>query len=113
MSRHPNDRRLRQWLEDGIPSKVEAHVSTCERCVDRLEAIEEERAPLEAALSELLAPDPELESAMLGRVSDALERREAVEAFVGLIGLGVETARVVLIDVTDPNEPRIHQEDPS
>jgi hypothetical protein len=110
--RHPSDGRLRAWLDTGEPAGVGEHVEQCERCADRLEAIDLENAPLRLdgsaslreALGELVAPPTDLGD----RVRHGIERRGNVERelmlLTGLLSIGVETAQL-MFDAGASDEP--------
>ena len=100
---HPSRARLQQWLDTGEPLGVGSHIEHCERCAERLEAIDLENAPLRLdgtgslreALGELVAPPADLSS----RVLHGIERRSRVERelslLAGLLSIGVETAQLM------------------
>lgn len=98
---HPSDRRLRAWLESDGPSGVSEHVERCERCADRLVALDQdlealETATLGQALVALLAPPDDLSQRVLEGV-DARRRNEAdLQLIAGLFSIGVETAQLML-----------------
>lgn len=103
--RHPSGARLRTWLDTGAPAGVGEHVEGCERCADRLEAIDQtdardvaddEPVSLRQVLTELVSPPADLPN----RVLRGVERRQRAERemmlFAGLFSIGVETAHVLL-----------------
>lgn len=99
MSDHPTLHELEVWLGGG-GADLDDHVVLCDACAAQLEALtDEDRLP--AVMAEVFEADAELEPRMYARVSDDLARREAMETFLGLFGLGVETARVVLREGED------------
>lgn len=95
MSLHPADERLRDWLAGSMPDDVTDHVETCEECADRLESLTVDEPSVAAALHEVLPVADDVAPRVYDRVQVALENREALDAFVGLFGVAVETARIV------------------
>ncbi len=111
---HPSTRRLREWLEtppDVEPDAgIEEHVSHCERCADELEALDavvgesiEETSEVRVALEEVLAPPTGLEQRMEDRIEAALLARRDLKLLAGLMGVSIETARLL---VEPPEDPR-------
>lgn len=94
MARHPNDDRLLAWLDGNAP-ELDEHLADCERCaqsVDRLAAAE---ADLRPALLSLLAPPADLATRVSERLAARIQSRRDVELFGSMLGLPVETGRVV------------------
>ncbi|GEM_PF-4675131 len=111
---HPSTRRLREWLETPPGAEpdagVEEHVSHCERCADELEALDAmtaeeavETSEVELALQEVLAPPTGLEQRIEDRIEAALLARRDFKLLAGLMGVSIETARLL---VEPPEEPR-------
>lgn len=95
MARHPNKRQLLQWLE-GEAEELDAHIDTCEKCaltLDELEASAE--ADLKPALLSLLAPPDDLEDRISERIAARVQSRQDIALFSSLLGVSVETGRVV------------------
>ncbi len=107
---HPSRSRLQEWLNTGEPLGVGSHIEHCERCADRLEAIDLENEPLRLdgsrslrdALGELVAPPADLS----GRILHGIERRSRADRelslLAGLLSIGVDTARL-MFDTNAPN----------
>ena len=108
--RHPSQARLQEWLNTGTPPGVGEHIEQCERCADRLEAIDLEdealrpdgSTSLREVLGELVAPPDDLGD----RIMHGIERRSRVERelslLTGLLSIGVETAQL-MFDADQPN----------
>lgn len=124
--RHPSNGRLREWLDTGEPAGVGEHVEQCERCADRLEAIDRENAPLpldgtsglREALVEFVAPPADLGD----RVRHGIERRSRAERelslIAGLLSIGIETAQLmfdadVSDDTTNQTDRRLGGDEPN
>lgn len=107
---HPSRSRLHEWLNTGAPRGVGDHIDQCERCADRLEAIDLEDEPvrldgsasLREVLGEIVAPPDDLGD----RILHGIERRSRVERelslITGLLSIGVETAQL-MFDADQPN----------
>jgi hypothetical protein len=92
---HPTRRRLRRWMADPRPDRVEKHLSGCERCSDRLAAPD---GPPTVAdlLAAFVEPPDGLEDQMVEQVTRReLESRDMLAFFVDLLGVWWDTGRVV------------------
>lgn len=114
---HPSQRRLRTWLETGMPASVGQHVERCEHCADRLERIDQElRAgrsaatrPLDEGLSTLFDVPTDLGE----RVVRGLERRAKAEQEIvllaGLFAVGIDTARLLVVPGDWPDDATVNR----
>ena len=114
---HPSTKRLRAWLETGEPEGVGEHVAHCERCADRLEALDDDEplvlslepsAPLRQALTAALSPPDDLSERVKRGVARRSRADEELQLFAGLFSIGIETARL-MIDV-DVDQDRNHDD---
>ena len=101
LTRHPSDDALRRWLEGGRDGGVGDHLDSCDACSDRGDAfsIVDARVPL--ASSEALPLNAGLETRLMERVHAAVSNRDAASTFLGLLGIGLQTAQVVLGEGTN------------
>lgn len=93
---HPTLEELEVWLGGG-GAELDDHVVLCDACAARLETLTE-ADELPPAVTEAFEADADLEPRLYAKVSDDLARREAMETFAGLFGLGIETSRYVVKD---------------
>ncbi len=93
---HPSRSKLAAWLESGGPDKVDHHVSNCDRCASKLESIDTPATGLSQALQSILEAPDDLADRMNVRVETALRRREEFMLLAGLLGIPIETARIVM-----------------
>lgn len=103
---HLTDTDLHRWLDGADIGSDDEHLERCEECAARLEAIAEPEADgmLPDALAAYFEPEPDLAERTLRKVERQLEARAALDTFVGLLGIGVEAARVVLGDDDEEEE---------
>lgn len=94
MSRHPSEARLASWMAGGPDDGVGQHVESCERCAD-VGARIAEGYELPTAFADALRADEGLEQRVLVGATTAIANRAAAETFLGLLGLGFETAKIV------------------
>jgi len=94
MARHPNKRDLQRWM-DGGADHLDEHVDTCEKCARTLEELAGADADLRPALLTLLAPPDDLEERINERIAARVQDRQDMALFSSLLGVGVETGRVV------------------
>lgn len=99
---HPSSKRLHRWLDTGEPNGVGEHVEGCRRCADRLEEIDEATPltldgpnPLRQALTELIAPPPDLNDRVLRGVEARGRAEREMMLIAGLFSIGVETAQLL------------------
>lgn len=94
---HPRDAKLRRWLDAEDPAKrVDAHVSKCERCSDRLLELGHAAPTLGEFLSAMLAPDPGLADRLEGSIAAAVGTRSLLAWALDLYGAGVDTVRMLV-----------------
>ena len=98
---HPSRSKLAQWLDSGGPEKVDLHVSNCDRCAAKLESIDTPTSGLGQALLNILEAPDDLADRMNERVESALRRREELMLLAGLLGIPIETARIVMSSPPD------------
>ena len=109
--RHPSKRALREWLAGDIDPGVDAHVSTCDRCSNDLEALAtaDLDSSLRNALLEALDPTPDLAVRVEAGVVARLEAREVLGYFADVFGAGWDTTRLLVTDEpaddTEENPP--------
>jgi len=113
--RHPSDARLLQWLDTGSPDKVAEHVETCERCAERLEHLDRQgEAHGGAMLGDALVSLLSVPSGLGERVLRGVEQRGRAERelalFAGLMGLAVETGKLVVAPDEPDTRPRPHRD---
>lgn len=100
LRRHPSKRALREWLAGEVDEQVDAHVSTCDRCSNDLEALAtaETDTSLRDALLTALDPGPDLTPRIEAGVAARLESREVLGYFADVFGAGWETTRLLMTD---------------
>ena len=103
MARHLSTKQLTSWL-NGKPDHPEhdAHIDSCAKCAARVEqldsdmnnvrAISEEFRP---ALLAVLAPPENLHVRISERIAERLQSQSDVTLFGSLLGVPVETMKVV------------------
>lgn len=116
---HPSKQRLHTWLLTGEPDGVGVHVERCERCAERLEALDETEpvfdvdrpSPLRQALTSMFAPPDDLGDRVVEQVTRRSRGGDELALLAGLFSIGVETAQLMLEPdggqdrVADPAEP--------
>ncbi len=96
IGRHPNRRQLARWL-DGDATELDEHIGSCAKCAETLDALAEaETKDLRPALMSLLTPPTDLEERVSRRLAARLQSRADVELFGALLGIPIETGRVVM-----------------
>lgn len=98
MLRHPPRPRLDDWLDGAGDPKLDAHLATCTKCAARLETLATPGPDLRAALSEALAPPADLVPRLHHGVRTRLERRQELGLLAQMLGLPLQTARVLMDD---------------
>jgi len=92
---HPTTRRLRRWMANPRPDRVEKHLSGCERCSDRLAAPDPSSGVVDL-LVDFVAPPQGLEDQMVEQVAQReRESRDTLAFVVDLFGVWWDTGRVV------------------
>lgn len=91
---HPSVRRLQRWL-DGLDDDLDRHLATCERCADRLEALESGDTTFKQPLLELLTPPDEVTERLRGGIDERMRSREDLTLITELFGLPIRAARVM------------------
>lgn len=94
MARHLSGSQLAMWL-DGEAPHLDEHVDHCETCAARLSEVEAPEIDLRPALLTLLKPPPDLESRISARIAARLQAREEMELLSGLLGVSIETGRIL------------------
>jgi predicted anti-sigma-YlaC factor YlaD len=95
MARHPNDQRLLAWL-DGATPELDEHLADCERCAQTLDRLASPEADLGPALLSVLAPPTDLAIRVSERLAARVQNRRDAALFGSLLGISIETGRVVL-----------------
>ncbi len=106
MARHLNRKTLSAWLE-GEAELIEEHddhINSCSRCAARLEKLTEVHfnnvepisAEFRPALMEVLRPPEDLHERISRRISDRLQERNDASLFGSLLGVPVESTKIVL-----------------
>ena len=105
--RHPSKRALREWLAGEMDEQVDAHVSTCDRCSNDLEALASADlgAGLRDALLEVLDPTPDRALRVEAGVVARLESREGLGYFADVFGAGGDTRRLRGTDEQRTDQP--------
>jgi predicted anti-sigma-YlaC factor YlaD len=102
--RHPSKKRLEAWLALQSTPDIDDHIENCERCSTLLDdmASASTDSALRDALSEVLAPPPDLAARVEARVTERLEQRRMLGYMADLFGAGWEVTRLLITD--DPWE---------
>lgn len=95
MARHPEDDRLLAWL-DGSAPELDEHLDACDRCAAAIDHLAADEADLRPALLSLLAPPSDLATRVSEQLAARIQRRRDVELFGSMLGIPMETGRVVL-----------------
>ncbi|NNE73370.1 MAG: hypothetical protein HKN26_06890 [Acidimicrobiales bacterium] len=95
---HPQNRRLAEWLETGLPADVDAHIMTCNRCAARIEDLAEPEPVLARALSAVLAPPTDLVPRLHHGIDGKLRNRADLQFLAGLLVLPADAARLLLTE---------------
>ncbi len=113
--RHPSKDQLRKWLTgaNGDDPNLDAHIDDCDRCSSVIEALAESSAsePLAAALAQVLVAPEGLPVRLEAQVSERLSGRELIGLMAELLGAGVETSRLLIVD-PPPREATATQGNP-
>lgn len=102
--RHPSSRKLREWLDSGEPTEVDAHVSTCEKCASQLDDLAAPMPALHQLLSTRLAPPEDLLERLTRRLSVSAQNREDLQIVLDLFGAPWFTAQNLLLSSSDDEE---------
>ena len=95
---HPSARKLRRWLEAGEPDDVDAHVSQCARCANRLEELATPLPELATALSQSLQAPDDLVRRLGERMTDSMRTREDLKILLELMGIPFGTVRNLMTE---------------
>lgn len=95
MARHPKDDRLLAWLDGNAP-ELDEHLDDCETCAQTIDRLAAADADLRPALLSLLAPPVDLATRVSERLAARVQSRRDVELLGSMLGLPMETGRVVL-----------------
>jgi len=91
---HPSMRRLHRWVA-GEDLPLEAHLSTCEYCADRLEPmLDEFDDSIRSALIRLLKAPEELPERLQAGIDEQMEKRRDLILIGELFGLPLDVVRV-------------------
>lgn len=96
MSDHPSDEVLVGWLETGRPGRVERHLESCGRCMDRLDALSDLDPALRSGLATATAPPVDLTPRTADRVQMRVGAQEALSMVVELFTLPWRTLDAVV-----------------
>ncbi len=100
--RHPSTSKLRSWLDGEMTDpKVDGHIDTCERCASRLEDLASPEAPLAVALSIIFAPPDGLVPRLNTGIDARLRNRADLALLAGMLGLPVQTAKLLFDEDQD------------
>lgn len=100
MARHPSERDLGLWL-DGQATEFDEHLSTCAICADRLGVMDTPAGDLRAPLLAALEPDASSVTRVSARVAARLQARRDLDMVASMLGIGIETGRVVFDPISD------------
>lgn len=95
MSRHPSDDRLASWMAGGPDEGIGAHIDSCARCTEVLARLDQPAPAMAEVLARTLMADADLEQRVMTGVTSAMAQRAVAETFLGLLGIGIETAKIV------------------
>ncbi len=95
MARHPSDSKLMSWL-DGAAPDLDAHLADCEKCAQSIDRLASADVDLRSALLSVLAPPADLAERVSERLAERIQSRRDAELFGSMLGIPVETGRVVL-----------------
>ena len=95
MARHPDDDRLLAWLDGDAPD-LDEHLADCEDCAKSIDRLAGGEADLRPALLSLLAPPADLATRVSERLAARVQSRRDVELLGSMLGVPVETGRIVL-----------------
>lgn len=104
MARHPSTKQLTSWLNGAVDHEEhDTHLDSCTKCASRIEElnvnnVEAISAEFRPALLAVLQPPEDLHERITGRIATRLQEQSDSELFRSLIGVPVETMRVI----TDP-----------
>lgn len=100
MTRHPTAEELATWMHGGSNDRIDNHLDQCETCADVCAEVLAEAEPLPPDVTRSLTADDALEDRVMYGVESTLVARSVGESFLGLLGLGVEAARIILGEET-------------
>ena len=92
---HPSSRRLTDWLA-GEDADLDRHLSTCEYCADRLEALHDGSTDsIQQALLQVLAVPGEVPERLKIDIEERMNNRRDLLLVSEFFGLPLRTARVM------------------
>ena len=92
---HPNNSKLRRWLDGEQPS-IDRHLGTCTHCAGRLEPmLDDSETLIGPALSELLRMPEELPDRLQRTIDQRLSARDDLTLVGELFGLPIRAVRVM------------------
>ena len=103
MARHLSTKQLTSWLNGG-PDQDEhdEHLNSCIKCAARVEQLSSDLDNVEAisdefrpALLAILQPPENLHARISERIADRLQSQSDVKLFNSLLGVPVETAKIL------------------
>lgn len=92
---HPSVRKLQRWL-DGHEDGLDKHLASCERCAERIEALET-GVSLQQPLLALLSPPERLEERLRKPIDERLRARSDLALMSEIFGLPIRAVRVMTI----------------
>ncbi len=102
---HPNQRRLRAWLNGESDPSLDAHLATCQRCASALEGLDTpDDLAIGDALAAVLAPPDDLSDRLERKVAAQLDSKVMFGVVTDLFGAGIETSRLLLMEEPTTDE---------
>lgn len=108
MARHLSTKQLTSWLNGEIDHEEhDEHLSTCNKCAERIEEINRDTlesnveaisAEIAPALLQILQPPADLHERVSERIAVRLQTQNDVNLFGSLLGVPVETAKIMSDD---------------
>lgn len=92
---HPSVRKLQRWL-DGHEEGLDKHLASCERCAERIEALETSGS-VQHALLTLLTPPERLEERLRKPIDERMRARADLALMSEIFGLPIRAVRVMTI----------------
>ncbi|MDH3470906.1 MAG: hypothetical protein OEM94_06275 [Acidimicrobiia bacterium] len=92
---HPSRRKLERWTAHPGPGRVEKHLSSCERCSNRL-GVPDNSVTVGELLAAFVAPPQGLEGQLVEELAKReRESRDTLSFVIDLFGVWWDTGRVV------------------
>lgn len=117
MAKHPSKQLLSSWLdgEADLEEHDDEHINSCSRCASRLEKLSEihldnvvpMNEQFRPALMAVLQPPEDLHERISARIADRLQERDDATLFGSMLGVPVETTRIVTEPKIIDDEPKI------